>query len=68
MCQTGKRSPRAHIPSRPEDMVVSSIETDGCSGANNYIKYLEHVQCVISIRHYPRGSLSIVLESPMGTR
>ena len=44
------------------------VHTDGCQGTLNSVKYLEHVQCKISLRYYPRGNLQITLTSPSGTR
>lgn len=62
----------------PNDLYVSSIVTlgskldfymdvDACSGTLNDVRFLEHVQCKISLRFFPRGNLRILLTSPMGT-
>ena len=32
------------------------------------LRYLEHVQCRISLRYYPRGNVMITLISPAGTK
>jgi subtilisin-like proprotein convertase family protein len=45
-----------------------SVKTDGCDGTLNSVRYLEHVQCKISLRFYPRGNVMIVLTSPSGTK
>ena len=63
-CKTEKLSPNLPIASS----VTSTLPSDGCVGASNEIQYLEHVQCIISLRHSPRGSLHMVLVSPSGTR
>lgn len=43
------------------------MDVTGCSGTVNEVRYLEHVQCKISLRFFPRGNLRILLTSPMGT-
>ncbi|KOB78841.1 Endoprotease FURIN, partial [Operophtera brumata] len=43
------------------------MDVNGCSGTVNEVRYLEHVQCKISLRFFPRGNLRILLTSPMGT-
>lgn len=43
-------------------------ETNGCEGTSNYIRYLEHVEVVISLKFTRRGDLTIYLTSPQGTR
>ncbi|XP_072380228.1 furin-like protease 2 isoform X2 [Diabrotica undecimpunctata] len=44
-----------------------NMEVDACSGTLNDVRFLEHVQCKISLRFFPRGNLRILLTSPMGT-
>ncbi|CAH2087558.1 unnamed protein product [Euphydryas editha] len=43
------------------------MDVIGCSGTVNEVRFLEHVQCKISLRFFPRGNLRILLTSPMGT-
>ncbi|KAG7300344.1 Furin-like protease 2, partial [Plutella xylostella] len=43
------------------------MDVNGCSGTVNEVRFLEHVQCKISLRFFPRGNLKILLTSPMGT-
>lgn len=43
------------------------MDVNGCSGTVNEVRFLEHVQCKISLRFFPRGNLRILLTSPMGT-
>lgn len=45
-----------------------SVKTDGCDGTLNSVRYLEHVQCKISLRYFPRGNVMVVLTSPSGTK
>lgn len=43
------------------------MDVNGCSGTMNEVRFLEHVQCKISLSFFPRGNLRILLTSPMGT-
>ena len=43
-----------------------TVTASGCSN-NNHVKYLEHVQAVITLTFTRRGDLSIKLISPRGT-
>ncbi|XP_017055608.1 furin-like protease 2 isoform X2 [Drosophila ficusphila] len=43
------------------------MDVNGCAGTINAVRYLEHVQCRITLRFFPRGNLRILLTSPMGT-
>lgn len=40
---------------------------NGCAGTVNEVRYLEHVQCKLTLRFFPRGNLRILLTSPSGT-
>lgn len=44
-----------------------TVETGACSHNNHYIKYLEHVQVIMSLTYTRRGDLTIKLISPRGT-
>lgn len=44
-----------------------TVETAACSNGNQFIKYLEHVQVVISLTFPRRGDLTMKLISPCGT-
>jgi subtilisin-like proprotein convertase family protein len=44
------------------------IKTDACHGTDTEVKYLEHVQAVITANASRRGDLELFLTSPMGTR
>ncbi|XP_073971450.1 furin-like protease 2 isoform X2 [Rhodnius prolixus] len=39
----------------------------GCEGTESEVRYLEHVQCKITLNFQPRGNLRLVLTSPQGT-
>lgn len=43
------------------------MDVNGCANTVNEVQFLEHVQCKITLRFYPRGNLRILLTSPMGT-
>lgn len=49
-----------------EDLIVT-MNTSACSGTENAVNYLEHVQVKISLKFQPRGNLRITLVSPSGT-
>lgn len=44
-----------------------SLNTTGCAGSTNEIRFLEHVQARISLKFKPRGNIRISLISPSGT-
>ena len=48
-------------------MIVEK-ETTACEGTLDYIRYLEHLEVVISLRFTRRGDLTIHVTSPQGTR
>lgn len=44
------------------------MNVDGCqNNSASAVNYVEHVQCRISLKFFPRGDLRIALVSPMGT-
>ncbi|ERL88660.1 hypothetical protein D910_06044 [Dendroctonus ponderosae] len=43
------------------------MDVNACANTLNEVRFLEHVQCKISLRFFPRGNLRIILTSPMGT-
>ncbi|XP_012158816.1 furin-like protease 2 isoform X2 [Ceratitis capitata] len=47
--------------------LATHMDVNGCAGTINEVRYLEHVQCRITLRFFPRGNLRILLTSPMGT-
>ncbi|XP_031360079.1 neuroendocrine convertase 2 [Lonchura striata] len=44
------------------------LTTDACEGKENFVRYLEHVQAVITVNSTRRGDLNINMTSPMGTK
>ena len=44
------------------------VETDACAGTKNEIRYLEHVQMILTLEYSRRGDLTIILTTPMGTK
>lgn len=44
------------------------MHSNGCSGTAAEIRYLEHVQLLISLDYTRRGDLVVYLTSPMGTK
>lgn len=54
------------IPSRKS--IIIKIITNACEGTDTEVKYLEHVQAVLTVNASRRGDLELFLTSPMGTR
>ncbi|XP_030604422.1 neuroendocrine convertase 2 isoform X2 [Archocentrus centrarchus] len=48
--------------------VVLAITTEACQGKDNFVRYLEHVQAVVTVNTSRRGDLNINMTSPMGTK
>ena len=44
------------------------LNTNGCDGTNNHVRYLEHVQARITLKASKRGEIQIFLISPSKTR
>ena len=68
ICQTVIMAPNAPISDIKGQATTVRVKTDGCQGTLNSVRFLEHVQCKISLRYYPRGNVMAVLTSPSGTR
>lgn len=68
ICQSGVMVADLSIPDDTGIPATVSTRSDACGGSINSVQFLEHVQCKISLRYYPRGNLMIVLTSPSGTR
>lgn len=45
-----------------------TTQARGCKGTANSVKYLEHVDAVVSLSFTKRGDLALYLTSPSGTR
>uniref|UniRef100_A0A4W5JQD3 Neuroendocrine convertase 2 n=2 Tax=Salmoninae TaxID=504568 RepID=A0A4W5JQD3_9TELE len=50
------------------DKLILTISTDSCQGKDNFVRYLEHVQAVVTVNGSRRGDLNINMTSPMGTK
>ncbi|KAK7901860.1 hypothetical protein WMY93_018629 [Mugilogobius chulae] len=48
--------------------LILVIDTEACQGKDNFVRYLEHVQAVITVNASRRGDLNINMTSPMGTK
>uniref|UniRef100_A0AAX7V6X6 Neuroendocrine convertase 2 n=1 Tax=Astatotilapia calliptera TaxID=8154 RepID=A0AAX7V6X6_ASTCA len=48
--------------------LVLAITTEACQGKDNFVRYLEHVQTVVTVNASRRGDLNINMTSPMGTK
>ncbi|KZS13967.1 furin-like protease 2 [Daphnia magna] len=68
VCQTPADQSDRLIPSGFGQKLEVVVETDACAGSAHEIRFLEHVQCRISLRFAPRGNLRIRLTSPSGTQ
>lgn len=44
------------------------IDASACAGTSDYIRYLEHVEVILSLSFTRRGDLAIYVTSPSGTR
>ncbi|XP_031227946.1 neuroendocrine convertase 2 isoform X2 [Mastomys coucha] len=52
----------------PTGKLVLTLKTNACEGKENFVRYLEHVQAVITVNATRRGDLNINMTSPMGTK
>ena len=43
---------------------ITTITSDGCKGQSTEVRFLEHVQCRITLSFHPRGSIVLHLTSP----
>ena len=68
ICQSLIMVANLPIPDSVGRAATVSANSDGCSGTLNSVRYLEHVQCKVSLRYFPRGNVMIALTSPAGTR
>nr|AID23655.1 prohormone convertase 2 [Hofstenia miamia] len=59
--------PPYDIPNFPGERLVIKLKTDACAGQDNVVRYLEHVQALITLKSSRRGDVMINMTSPMGT-
>ncbi|MGH0131429.1 UNVERIFIED_CONTAM: hypothetical protein FKN15_054061 [Acipenser sinensis] len=65
-CVGGSIQETHKIPSKGK--LILTISMDTCEGKDNFVRYLEHVQAVITVNSTRRGDLNINMTSPMGTK
>lgn len=57
----------SEIPQKGNSITLK-IDTKACASTPSEVRYLEHVQAVVSANATRRGDLEFFLTSPMGTR
>ncbi|BFY97111.1 hypothetical protein BsWGS_00151 [Bradybaena similaris] len=64
-----KHSPASKLPLefRAHHPVELEFQTDGCTGTENEVNFLEHIQVIVTIDHTIRGHIYVEIESPSGT-
>ncbi|XP_023221254.1 furin-like protease 2 [Centruroides sculpturatus] len=67
ICNTPVDNTERVIPNSSGEELKVSLYTKACAGRPNAVRYLEHVQVLISLYYKPRGNLHIRLISPSGT-
>ncbi|KAG8225591.1 hypothetical protein J437_LFUL006683 [Ladona fulva] len=67
ICKSQEINEEKEIQSIYGATLTVHMDVDGCHGTYNDVRFLEHVQCKLSLRFFPRGNLRIALTSPMGT-
>ncbi|XP_017774307.1 PREDICTED: furin-like protease 2 [Nicrophorus vespilloides] len=67
ICKSQEVVEDRQIDSTYKFTLVQHMDVNACSNTLNEVQFLEHVQCKISLRFFPRGNLRILLTSPMGT-
>jgi len=65
-CEAGSDNTLRAIPTGKS--LFLSIDTTSCAGTDTEVRYLEHVQAVISLNATRRGDVELFLRSPMGTK
>ena len=48
-------------------MLTIQLTTDACAGQDNEVRYVEHVQAIVTARVTRRGDMTINMTSPSGT-
>ncbi len=51
----------------PGEILTIQLTSDACAGQDNEVRYVEHVQAIISARATRRGDMTINITSPSGT-
>lgn len=55
-------------PFSTENSLYLEIKTNACKNSETEVRYLEHVQAVITLNATRRGDIELFLTSPMKTR
>lgn len=67
ICKSQEINEDRQIDASYKYILTLHMDVDACRSTLNEVLFLEHVQCKISLRFFPRGNLRILLTSPMGT-
>ncbi|XP_012252633.2 furin-like protease 2 isoform X2 [Athalia rosae] len=67
ICKSQEINEERSIEATPGYTLSVHMDVSGCAGTLNEVRFLEHVQCKVSLRFFPRGNLRLLLTSPMGT-
>lgn len=67
ICKSQEINEERQIDPSYGSALTVSMDVNACSGTLNEVRFLEHVQCKVSLRFFPRGNLRLLLTSPMGT-
>ncbi|XP_077556588.1 furin-like protease 2 isoform X1 [Haemaphysalis longicornis] len=67
VCRTDTEDTGWSIPNRQGERLEVQMNASGCWGRRDSVRFLEHVQVVLSLQFLPRGNLRITLISPLGT-
>ncbi|KAL1138008.1 hypothetical protein AAG570_009703 [Ranatra chinensis] len=68
VCKTNKMAEDRVIDPTLGSEVTVTMNVTGCSGEAREVRYVEQVQCVVSLTMVPRGNLRLVLTSAQGTQ
>ncbi|XP_063223097.1 furin-like protease 2 isoform X2 [Bacillus rossius redtenbacheri] len=67
ICKSQELNEDRQIDQTFSSTLTTHVDVNGCSNSLNEVRFLEHVQCKITLRFFPRGNLRVLLTSPMGT-
>ena len=68
-CESEVMYTESEIPASPDERSKIFVTADSCNNKKEKrINFLEHVQCIISLKSVMRGAIKIILISPLGTK
>ncbi|XP_039291345.1 furin-like protease 2 [Nilaparvata lugens] len=67
ICKSQEVNEERPIDASFGSVLTATMDVNACINTLNEVRFLEHVQCKISLRFFPRGNLRMTLTSPMGT-